>query len=461
MEVEWFRSATVGLKSKAGTAILCDPWLTDGAFLGSWYHFPPLEGGEFDEVASRRWDAVYISHLHADHFDRKFMATLARKQPWCQVLIPAFAHDWLLRAVEKCGFAAERVVRLESGAEHALGDFSVRILTADHCNPEVCGLSTPCHNQDPRLAAIDSLAIFEADGNRLLNANDALAIASVGKLLPEIGPIDVLLGHYGGAGPFPQCFPEINDYEKVRKAQLVAESFLSRLASAAQSTKARFVMPFAGQYCLAGRLSSLNSFRSVVSLSEAATWINENSDSQAIAIKPFTSFDVGSGAHEHPWIEPDQDETNKYIKKISKVTFPYEKAPMHWETAERDLADALESVAQEYRRRVQGGLYFAPYRVSIETSVVSGFLDTDGVNTWVHTGSLDEMLPDETRISCHPNLLKGLIVRAQGYEGFTPMHFNQAEIGSHFEWRRNGDYNPVIACLNFLQTNRVRKLAAV
>jgi Cft2 family RNA processing exonuclease len=42
--------------------------MTDGAFLGSWYHFPPLEGFEYQELLARRWDAVYISHFHADHY---------------------------------------------------------------------------------------------------------------------------------------------------------------------------------------------------------------------------------------------------------------------------------------------------------------------------------------------------------------------------------------------------------
>ena len=26
-----------------GTKILCDPWIVDGVFEGSWYHYPPLK----------------------------------------------------------------------------------------------------------------------------------------------------------------------------------------------------------------------------------------------------------------------------------------------------------------------------------------------------------------------------------------------------------------------------------
>ena len=73
MRLEFYRSATVGIFSDdRKTSVLCDPWLTDGAFLGSWFHDPPLEGFEFDEVVRIPWTFIYISHLHADHFDRKF-----------------------------------------------------------------------------------------------------------------------------------------------------------------------------------------------------------------------------------------------------------------------------------------------------------------------------------------------------------------------------------------------------
>jgi hypothetical protein len=34
------------------------------------------------------------------------------------------------------------------------------------------------------------------------------------------------------------------------------------------------------------------------------------------------------------------------------------------------------------------------------------------------------------------------------------MHFNQAEIGSHFTWRRSGEYSDVVHCLNFMQATR-------
>lgn len=452
MRIQWFRSATVGIYSRSGASVLCDPWLTDGAFLGSWYHFPPLEGHEFSEVLQKRWDAVYVSHLHADHFDRKFLTALARAQPECVVVIPSFAHKWLRRAVRNCGFSDDRVVELDSGTSYPVGDITVKVLTADHCDPETCGISIPCHREDTRLAALDSLALFEADGQTVLNANDALAVASVARVLPQIGNVDLLLGHYGGAGPFPQCFPDIEPDEKLVKARSLADVFLARLAAAASVTKARFLMPYAGQYMLGGRLAELNKFRSVVSLSEAVETLQRKTDASVIAIQPFSEFDLDDGSVPFPWVEPTTSEVDDYIADISSNQYPYEKSSGAWPEAEDDLQSALENVAAEYLRRRRAGRNYEPHRLSIATSGIQGYAHFDGDEATVVVGPLPPMLGHETRISCHHALLKGLIQRSEGYEGFTPMHFNQAEIGSHFSWRRSGEYSDVIHCLNFLQS---------
>ena len=458
MKVEWFRSATVGISSSKGSSVLCDPWITDGAFLGSWYHFPPLEGHEYQELLRRRWDGLYISHFHADHFDRKFVSELARTQPDCVAIIPRFAHDWLRRAIENCGFSGDRLVTVESGSSHSVGDIAVDVFVADHCDPNVCGVSIPCHNQDTRMASFDSLAAFHADGQTILNANDALAIKSVARVLPEVGCVDLLMGHYGGAGPFPQCFMDISSQEKIAKGRMLAEGFLKRLASAGTAVGARFIMPFAGQYVLGGRLAPLNAYRSVVSLTEALDWVERATNATPIALAPFSSFDLSTGIVEQEWEEPSSHEIDEYISRISQHSFPYEKATPRWANPEEDLRSALEGVAEEYSRRLRTGELATTHRLSIETDTISGQIDFDGENTSVSIRELGDMTDSETRLTCHPNLLKGLIQRAEGFSGFTPMHFNQAEIGSHFEWRRTGEFNEVVRCLNFMQVGSGKRL---
>jgi UDP-MurNAc hydroxylase len=155
MKIQWYRSATVGIFSKSGTSILCDPWITDGAFIGSWFHWPPLEGFEFDELASRKWDALYISHFHADHFDRKLVAKIARNQPSTIVLIPLYENKWLKRAVENCGFKSDRIQEIPSDQKIHFKDIDITMYVADYCNPEICGASIPCTFSTKKFRAND------------------------------------------------------------------------------------------------------------------------------------------------------------------------------------------------------------------------------------------------------------------------------------------------------------------
>ena len=75
MQIKYLNSATV-LISKDDTSILCDPWLIDGEFYGSWCIYPPLKvkPQDFDDV-----NAIYISHIHPDHFSVKTLQKMNRK----------------------------------------------------------------------------------------------------------------------------------------------------------------------------------------------------------------------------------------------------------------------------------------------------------------------------------------------------------------------------------------------
>jgi L-ascorbate metabolism protein UlaG (beta-lactamase superfamily) len=333
MKVEWFRSATVGIYTDSGTRILCDPWITNGAFIGSWFHFPKLEGFEFKELVNRKWDALYISHLHADHFDRKLVAAIARNQPDCLVLIPKFTHKWLYRAVANCGFEPNKILEIETNQYFTLKDLKVKIFTADFCDPSVCGVNTPCLPVTPRERAIDSLALFEADGQRILNANDALAVQSASKLWPFIGKVDLLLGHYGGAGPYPQAFTNLDNVTKTIEAKRLAEVFVNRLVDTSIKLSAKYVMPYAGQYILGGSLSRLNEFRSVTKLGEVLNSISTNSQAVPVGLQPFSTFDLTSGESEATWKEPTDQEVCDYIRNIEHELFPYQLKEESWVNA--------------------------------------------------------------------------------------------------------------------------------
>ena len=62
MKLTYLKSAGVLIENNS-TKILCDPWLVDGEYYGSWVHYPPPDfvPEDFNDV-----DYIYISHIHLD-----------------------------------------------------------------------------------------------------------------------------------------------------------------------------------------------------------------------------------------------------------------------------------------------------------------------------------------------------------------------------------------------------------
>jgi hypothetical protein len=58
-----------------------------------------------------------------------------------------------------------------------------------------------------------------------------------------------------------------------------------------------------------------------------------------------------------------------------------------------------------------------------------------------------------TTILIPPALLRNLSSRRANYNGFTSMHWNQADVGSHFIWQRRGSFEPIShSFLNYFGT---------
>ena len=97
MKITFLTSASVLIEDQ-GVKILCDPWLVDGEFYGSWYHYPPCDfkPEDFNDV-----DYIYISHIHPDHFSTKTLSRMNKKIP---VLIHDFHHRYLHDSIVRLGF---------------------------------------------------------------------------------------------------------------------------------------------------------------------------------------------------------------------------------------------------------------------------------------------------------------------------------------------------------------------
>ena len=86
--------------------ILCDPWLKDEEYLGSWAMYPQYN---FKPENFSDLDFIYISHIHPDHSSANTLSKLDKKIP---VLIHNFPEKFLKDKIENMGF---KTIELEHG----------------------------------------------------------------------------------------------------------------------------------------------------------------------------------------------------------------------------------------------------------------------------------------------------------------------------------------------------------
>src|SRR5438132_10462425 len=119
MRITFLGHAGLLVETPKGT-VLCDPWFNP-AYFGSWFPFPSNE--HIDQRALGQADYLYISHIHQDHCDARFLREHMRKDT--QVLLPDFPLTHLRDFLEDLGFT--RFVTTRDGVPTEL-DGGLRIM---------------------------------------------------------------------------------------------------------------------------------------------------------------------------------------------------------------------------------------------------------------------------------------------------------------------------------------------
>jgi UDP-MurNAc hydroxylase len=449
VKFEWYTNACVRISADSGNNVLCDPWTNEGAFLGSWFHWPPIDSSLETALLAAPCNGIYISHLHPDHYDPKFIAKFSKQRPDVPIYIAKFSHPWLLRSLKSILSAKTPLIELPLLTDFRVAsDLVMNVFAADTCNPSICGINVSCQVQ-PNARGIDSVAVFKADSQSIVNANDAMGINLVPKIAAHIGSADVLLGHYGGASPFPQCFIDVKD--KQAAAEAVVDSTCKMLISAADAINAKYVMPFAGQYVLGGKLVNLNDDRATIPLDSAVIKLRTMTNRKVLSIMPGGEINLSPFSKSADYVEPSNIESAEYLKKISQTTFSYEKkSEATWDSSAEDLnRSALKVVEKSKGTKLP---YSNSFVIGDGENTVTINLDKFGLESNVRAGE-QPAYETVTTILVPPGLLRNLSSRRANYKGFTSMHWNQADVGSHFIWQRRGNFEPIShSFLNYFGT---------
>ena len=166
MNITKLASSTVIIET-LDTSILCDPWIENGEYYGSWHHPTKIK---YDSKFLNDITHIYLSHIHPDHFSRKTFEKLNKKIP---VLIHNYESKFLKFNVERFGF---KVIELDHNKEYSLDtETKIKIYAADNCNPELCFKFSGCADftsKEGNSQQIDTLSIVDDGKNVLMNVND-------------------------------------------------------------------------------------------------------------------------------------------------------------------------------------------------------------------------------------------------------------------------------------------------
>lgn len=235
MKITFLGHAGMFIETARGS-ILCDPWFNP-AFFTSWFPFPAND----HLPVERYWRPtfLYISHLHRDHLDARFLAEHVSKE--VTVILP----DLPIRALETelvaLGFT--RFLRTRR-AEPAVID-GLRVMVETYVTP-----ADGPHGDS-------SLAVDDGEV-RVLDQNDAQPKDF--ESLRAFGPYDAHFVQFSGAHYYPVAY-RLPDKVKAAIGRKKRREHLERALLYIKEIGARHIFPTAGPACyLDDDLFHLNDF---------------------------------------------------------------------------------------------------------------------------------------------------------------------------------------------------------
>lgn len=402
IRLTYFYSACVGIETP-DVSILCDPWFTDGVFDGAWYQYPPT-----DRVREKigRFDLVYVSHIHADHYDPVFLKAYLAKSPSTTVIIGQFRPNFLAGKMKADDIEFREVV-CERFGHTELAIF----------------LNKP---GDP--AYVDSALVVKTDGHAVVNMNDngfnERQLNEI-KAFCGVRPKIALLA-YTGAGPYPQTY-----YDDEARLGLLAEAekqaFFDRYRRMAAFLDAEVNIPFAGKFLLGGKLARLNRWRGFADAVEVREF-----DPRAMVLD-----DGGDAYIDTSSLEPSRERMARYdsAAMAQYVEEHLSQKRLHYETF---FAGMPEEVLLATVMKLLPKAFRNAWRRSVVDTDWS-FCVSLGAEWWVmnanrnreEAGFMKDVtgVTNRSEIYVDLRLLFGLLT--------TVFHWNNADIGSLYQVRRH------------------------
>ena len=416
-----------------GVVFGMDPWLTQGAFEGSWFHFPPLRPTKWS-VRDCRY--IYISHLHPDHCD---FHALRDARPDTRFVVPDYFNRLLERKLKAFGF--QHVISLPANGRAELEPG----LQVD--------LFPQFKNNLFHEAAfgnlIDSALCLQWDGRTILNCNDNYLTEGWARKLKAAYPrIDLVLAPHSASGPYPASFRNLSAAEKEAEARRLQTQYVAYWSEMVQILAPRVAAPCAAEYVVVGNLHEKNAHIGLAEASEAVADLQRRQGGdepvRPVQLDCGSILDVDTGELGGlPVRHPTEAERREFALRHRDIPFDY-----HWEDAFSDVDfDALV-------RSARAGLWKKQQRLGWKQDY-NLYLTVDEVPCYAFNFAREgiEALPAGWAGRRDP-FLECFLPRPLLYQVLTRRaHWNNAEGGLHIDFfRRPNEYVPeVFTLLSFLQ----------
>lgn len=330
LKVHYLTDACVVLEYN-NKKIICDPWLSESVCYGGLYHYPPLKLKIEDYMDM---DAIYISHIHEDHLDSNTLKFYDKKTP---VLIHCYEEKHVMNKLKSIGF--ENIIELGHKESYFLdNEFSIEILAADNCDPLICNKFFGCQVSQgyEKSLQIDSMAVFKGGKHVVVNTNDCPYELSfpINKYIKEkYHSIDYLLTSYNGASPYPQCFENFTNAEKLIEKEKIRLKCLNRLVQYCKDLQPKYVLPFAAQSVIGGEQWNLNKYTATTHFENVEKEVcvlleKSNIDTEVMMLNSGDYLNLSNGIKSNEFSPPSKEEREKYISttlSAKPYSFDFEK----------------------------------------------------------------------------------------------------------------------------------------
>ena len=397
----------------SGTKILCDPWIVDGVFEGSWFHYPPLKTSISD---LQNVDGIYLSHIHPDHYDDRYF-DYPKDIP---LIILNEGPNFLKKNLVKKGF--KNIVEIKNDETIQFKEFKLTLYKP---------FTKHIYEESLIGNLIDSALVLNDGDITAINFNDNNPDSKACSYLKnKFDKIDFAMLNFNSAGPYPSCFDNLNIEEKVDEHNRILKRNFDHLCEIIPILEPYAVLPFAGSYVIGGKNYYKNEYLGTTTWDECSDYLKKNLkfNSKIVTLREKQTFDIKTKKQLEKYERLNKNEMKSYINSLKTIVYDYENDELpDMSKILKDIKIASKNMIEKIKR----------FDVKLQTNV---YIEINNEYIQVLEGS-----DENQKLYCQLDLK--LLRRILDKKA----HWNNAEIGAHINIKRypNKMVPDVHTCMSF------------